>query len=114
MILVTCKDGPLAGVTFQVESCPGLVRCTKSSKGKPDILNMPDDEPRVDEQVHWYQWDRNPPGHICYRGRGCVQTITVVHAPAVRDLRDGRRERQLALELADVDQVEAAAERGRP
>lgn len=71
-LLVTCDDGPLAGASFTVPSCPRLVRCVRSVSGKDDILNLPDDQPAADETVHWYRWDGQPaqPVHVCARGRG--------------------------------------------
>lgn len=86
-LLLTCEDGPLAGETFTVERCPKVVRCVRAADGTADILNEPDDAPRLDEAVHWYRWDGKTVGHLCSRGRGCVNLARLVHAPDVRELR---------------------------
>lgn len=80
-------DGPLAGATFTVSRCPRVVRCVIAADGTRDILNEPDDSPRLDEVVHWYRWDGRSSGHICTRGRGCWAIARLEHAPDVRELR---------------------------
>lgn len=88
-LFVSCLDGPLAGESFTVPRCPRVVRCVRAADGKADILNDPEDTPRLDEQVHWYQWDGKPAGHVCVRGRGrgCYSVVHLVHAPNLRELR---------------------------
>lgn len=86
-LFVACVDGPLAGESFTVGRCPKVVRCVIAGDGKTDILNEPDDAPRLDEQVHWYRWDGRPAGHMCSRGRGCYSIVHLMHAPQLRELR---------------------------
>lgn len=86
-LLVKCMDGPLAGASFTVGSCPRVVRCVCATDGTMDILNEPDDSPRLDEVVHWYRWDGQSAGHICIRGKGCCSIIELAHSPRVRELR---------------------------
>lgn len=97
-LLVSCNDGPAAGASFTVDRCPKLVRVViDGTNGSRDILNAPDDEPCVNEAVHWYRWDGRPAGHMCTRGRGCYQLVRLDHAPEIVDMDDRRRTRQLAI-----------------
>jgi hypothetical protein len=86
VLLVTCADGPLAGASFTIARCPRVVRCVRAADGTPDILNEPDDEPRLDEEVHWYRWDGRNAGHVCARGKGCWNTVSLVYSANVRAL----------------------------
>jgi hypothetical protein len=89
-LFVVCQDGPLAGESFTVSRCPRVVRCVRGADGKADILNEPQDAPRLDEVVHWYRRDGRPGGHMCVRhgrGRGCYTIVHLLHAPEVRELR---------------------------
>lgn len=90
-LFVSLADGPLKGANFTVARCPREVRCVRASDGTMDILNEPDDAPRLDEEVHWYRWDGGRvSGHICGRGRGhsgCYTWVELIHAPEVRALR---------------------------
>lgn len=81
MLLLEVLDGPIAGATFTVDRCPQMVRCVQAADGTTDILNGPDDVPRLDEVVHWYRWDGHLTGHMCSRGRGCIGIARLVHAP---------------------------------
>lgn len=85
-LLLECVDGPLAGASFTVTRCPRVVRCVIAADGTRDVLNLPEDAPRLDEAVHWYRWDGRTAGHICTRGRGCYAIARLVHAPDVREL----------------------------
>ncbi len=88
-IIVVCQDGPLAGETFTVTCLPQLVRCVRARDGVADILNEPDDAPRLDEEVHWYRWDGSGVGHVCVRHgrrRGCYAIAHLRHAPNLRGL----------------------------
>lgn len=85
---VVCDDGPLAESEFEVDSCPRAVRCTVTARGRKDILNLPDDEPRPTEAVHWYEIENLT--HICIsdgEGRGCNAVAHLAHRPNVRSLR---------------------------
>lgn len=84
----TCIDGPLEGASFTIETCPKLVRCVIGGDGTRDILNEPDDAPRLDEAVHWYRWDGTAAGFMCARGRRAYSAtmIELRHAPDVRQL----------------------------
>jgi hypothetical protein len=75
-----CLDGPCLGASLTVERCPQTVQCTRSADGHFDILNEPEDQPRLDETAYWYRWDGNPPGFVCGRGVH-FRTVTLVHAP---------------------------------
>jgi hypothetical protein len=87
-LMVECVDGPLAGAVFTVDRCPRVVRCVIAADGTRDILNAPEDAPRLDEAVHWYRWDGRRAGHICGRGRrGCMTWVRLVHDPGVCELR---------------------------
>lgn len=77
----------VAPASGPVDRCPRVVRCVIAADGTRDILNAPDDAPRLDEIVHWYRWDGRSGGHICSRGRGCVTIARLTHAPDVRELR---------------------------
>jgi hypothetical protein len=83
----TCVDGPLEGASFTIETCPRLVRCVRAADGTPDILNLADDAPRLDEAVHWYRWDGKASGFICGRKAFSATMIELRHAPGVRELR---------------------------
>lgn len=81
-LLLRLEDGPLAGAMLEVDRCPRQVRCVRSTSGKIDILNHPDDEPAGDETVYWYE--HNPDGdrgHICTRGAGCYHQASLTYAP---------------------------------
>lgn len=81
-LMVMIHDGPLAGECFEVSGCPRIVRCVRNCEGKADILNEPEDEPALDEEVFWYRWDGRPAGHVCMRRpRRCLSVVTLVHAP---------------------------------
>jgi hypothetical protein len=81
-VMVLVHDGPLAGECWECASCPEVVRCVRGMDGKTDILNLPEDEPALGEEVYWYRWDGNPPGHVCYsRPRRGYAVIGLVHAP---------------------------------
>ncbi|MGO9903463.1 MAG: hypothetical protein ACLP0J_28130 [Solirubrobacteraceae bacterium] len=87
-LFVVCLDGPLAGESFTVARCPRVVRCVRAADGKADILNEPDDTPRLDEIVHWYQWDGRPAGFMCGRGeRNSFRVVHLHYAQSVRELR---------------------------
>lgn len=83
---VVCKDGPLKDSSFTVPTCPQIVRCVKSVDGHLDILNLPEDEPRLDETVYWYKWDGTPhtPAHLYYGGRRGGEWISMVYLEAVQ------------------------------
>jgi hypothetical protein len=85
--MVACVNGPLEGASFTVARCPKVVRCVRAADGTTDILNEPEDAPRLDEAVFWYRWDGTPAGHVCSRGQGCWAYVRLVHAPDVRELR---------------------------
>jgi hypothetical protein len=89
-LLVSCADGPLAGASFTVSRCPRVVRCVRALDGTADILNEPEDVPRLDEEIHWYQWDGKSAGHVYLRGkeRGCYSMVSLTHAPNLRELRE--------------------------
>jgi hypothetical protein len=78
----TCIDGPLKGALFTIETCPRLVRCVRAADGTPDILNLPEDAPRLDEAVHWYRWDGTAVGFICGRKAFSATMIELRLAPA--------------------------------
>lgn len=82
-----CADGPLKGATFDIETCPELVRCVIAIDGTRDILNLPEDAPRLDEAVHWYRWDGTATGFICGSKAVSATLIELRHAPVVRELR---------------------------
>jgi hypothetical protein len=114
-LLVACNDGPAAGASFEVTRCPKLVRVViDGTSGKRDILNEADDEPTVNEAVHWYRWDGRSAGHLCTRGRGCHALVDLDHAPDIVAIADRRRTRQLTLPGTGHDSATAerqAAER---
>jgi hypothetical protein len=83
----TCLDGPLKGASFTIADCPRVVRCVRAADGTPDILNEPDDAPRLDEAVHWYRWDGTAAGFMCGRKAVSATLIELRHAPAMRELR---------------------------
>jgi hypothetical protein len=88
-LMVVCSDGPLEGASFTVTRCPKVVALVRSTlDSSTDILNEPDDAPRLDEEVFWYRWDGAHVGHVCMRGRGlgCYRIVHLVHAGNVRDL----------------------------
>lgn len=92
-LLIHCTDGPLEGASFTVERCPKVVRCVLALDGTTDILNEPDDAPRLDEVAHWYHWDGTPAGFLCSRGRGrehgCHHIVHLTYlSPTARLRRD--------------------------
>jgi hypothetical protein len=84
-VWLRAADGPLADASFTVDTCPELVRLVIAADGTPDILNRPEDAPRLDEQVHWYRLRRGIAGHLCGRG-GCEPILELEHAPDLRPL----------------------------
>lgn len=81
-VMVMIHDGPLAGECFTVKHCPEVVACVRNCEGKADILNEPEDQPALDEEVFWYRWDGQPAGHVCFsRPRRGYPVIGMVHAP---------------------------------
>ncbi len=93
-LLLTCADGPVAGVTFDVPSCPDPVLIVRSTEGAVSILDQPGDQPEPNETVHWYRLGSF--GHMCSRGTGCQSVAQLVHLPAMRDIGDARRQLELA------------------
>jgi hypothetical protein len=84
-LIVKALDGPAAGREFHVPTCPTPVRVVLAADGTADILNLPEDAPRLDEAVHWYALRPVIAGHICGAG-GCTSILHLEHAPHVRSL----------------------------
>lgn len=69
MIAVRLVDGPAEGYFEPVfDAAPETLRAVVDLEGEPAILDLPDDEPALGEQVFTYR--RGGPSFMCGRGRG--------------------------------------------
>lgn len=82
-LLVITLGGPIQEA-FEVDSCPKVVRCVRSTDGKTDILNLPDDQPAPNETAYWYRFDPEQGVGFACRGRGGgYKIVHYVHAPGL-------------------------------
>ena len=71
-IEVVLGDGPAAGSAFTTDAYPWPppeeIRVVTGGRKGPELLDLPDDEPRPGEKLHTYR--RTSHGHYCGR-RSC-------------------------------------------
>ena len=97
-ILLMLDNGPCMG-SYDVTRAPKTLRAVRSSTGQRDVLNLPEDAPAADEDVHVYTRDDRAAGHLCTRGRGCYTTLSYRYVGAL-DKTTG--------EITLVDEADAA------
>lgn len=88
------RDGPVEG-HFEVQHAPEVLRAVVAGDGTLDVLDAPEDCPRLDEVVHHYR-RLGVAGHMCRRG-GCMTLVDYVHAPGLITAQHGRDPRNAAL-----------------
>lgn len=52
--MITFLDGPAQGCTLALRRSPIFLRAVRARNGRWDALDLPQDEPRPNEQVHVY------------------------------------------------------------
>lgn len=83
MFWLSLDGGPCAGMYFTARA-PGNLKAVLGPKGKRDVLDLPEDEARDEEEIHLYQrLSAQPTGILCGRG-GCGH---IVNYSYVRPLR---------------------------
>jgi len=55
-----CTDGPARGQTFTIARAPYFLRVVQNAAGTWDALDLIDDAPKSDEQIHVYRRTTEP------------------------------------------------------
>ena len=80
MIEIVLGDGPAGGVTFATDAFswppPEEIRVVTGGRKGPELLDLPEDEPRPGERLHTYR--RTHHGHFCGR-RSCTLVASYSH-----------------------------------
>ncbi len=87
VVEVVLGDGPAAGATFTTDAYtswppPEEIRVVTGGKNGPELLDLPDDEPRPGERLHTYR--RTFYGHWCTRRRcGLLAEYSILRSAPV-------------------------------
>lgn len=53
--MIRFLDGPAEGVVLELQAAPQRLRVVRGQDGTWDALDQPEDAPRPDEEVFWYE-----------------------------------------------------------
>ncbi|MGO9960032.1 MAG: hypothetical protein ACLP50_29330 [Solirubrobacteraceae bacterium] len=75
MFWLMLEGGPCAGAYFTARA-PGNLKATVGAKGRRDVLDLPTDEARDDEDIHLYErTSAHSEGILCSRAAGCGHIV---------------------------------------